>query len=49
LVRIEDIFGRGVLGDKIVIGNSTLPAEPPATVADMIAAARPETSSVGPI
>ncbi len=37
LVRIEDIFGRGVLKDKIIIGQSTLPAEPPATVAEMIA------------
>lgn len=36
LVRIEDIFGRGVLQDKIVIGQSKLPAEPPATVAEMI-------------
>jgi uncharacterized damage-inducible protein DinB len=37
LVRIEDIFGRGVLKDKIIIGQSMLPAEPPATVAEMIA------------
>jgi len=36
-VRIEDIFGRGVLKDKIIIGQSALPAEPPATVAEMIA------------
>jgi uncharacterized damage-inducible protein DinB len=39
LVRIEDIFGRGVLKDKIVIGESTLPSEPPATIAEMIAIA----------
>lgn len=37
LVRIEDIFGRGVLKDKIIIGQSTLPAEPPATAAEMVA------------
>jgi uncharacterized damage-inducible protein DinB len=39
LVRIEDLFGRGILGDKIVIGNSKLPGEPPATIAEMIAVA----------
>jgi len=37
LVRIEDIFGRGVLKDKIIVGQSALPAEPPATVAEMVA------------
>jgi len=37
LVRIEDIFGRGVLKDKIIIGQSALPAESPATLAEMIA------------
>jgi uncharacterized damage-inducible protein DinB len=39
LVRIEDIFGRGVLEDKIVIGNSKLPSEPPPSIAEMIAIA----------
>ncbi len=39
LVRIEDIFGRGVLKDKIVIGESTLFPDPPATIAEMIAIA----------
>jgi len=37
LVRIEDIFGRGVLQDKIIVGASALPAEPPATIAEMLA------------
>jgi len=39
LVRIEDIFGRGVLKEKIVVGQSSLPAEPPATIAEMLAIA----------
>jgi uncharacterized damage-inducible protein DinB len=39
LVRIEDIFGRGVLQDKIIIGESALPSEPPATIAEIIAIA----------
>ena len=45
IVRIEDIFGRGILGDKIIVGGAQ-PMEPPATVAGIIEVAQREHPQV---